>query len=141
MLKLFFDRFSKIVYFLEILGIVFSIGWITKLLQNPISLGVKIGLALYFFEYLFLRFCATWHWYPRTKRYLGIELQFKKAMIPTSYLLAIASGAGYFWGSTGMVWVAVFLMTLIAHVNVILLTLHFQDSSTTPVNYYSSSKT
>lgn len=133
MLKLLFNRFSKVVYAMEILGVVFTVLWLSK--SPP-----KVLIAVYIAQYLFLRLCTTRRWYSNAKRYEGIELQFKKAMIPVSYIMAITSGVGYFSGSTILLWVACFLIAIVAHVNVILLYLHYKDKNTTPVNYYSHNK-
>ena len=119
---------------------VFTAGWIFHLLQHPPGWPTKIFLGLYLFEYLFLRLCTTVRWHPRARRYEGIELQFKKGMIPTSYLMALTSAVGFFAGSTLLLWPAVVLIGIIAHVNVILLYLHFKDKNATPINYFSSNK-
>lgn len=140
MLHLFFNRFSKMVTFMEVLGVFFTAGWLYKLWQNPPGLFIKVFLGFYVLEYLFLRFCATARWHKQARRYEGIELQFKKGMIPTTYLMALTSGVGFFTGWAILLWPAVLLIGIVAHVNVILLTLHFRDKNTTPVNYYSASK-
>lgn len=133
MLKFLFNRFSRVVYAMEIAGIIFTFLWFFR--SPP-----KIIFGIAVLEYLFLRFCATWRWYKNAKRYEGIGLQFKKAMVPTSYIMAMASGVGYFTGSTLLLWAAIFLLAVILHVNVILLALHYKDKNTTPVNYYSGNK-
>lgn len=144
MLKFFFDRFSKVVLIMEILGVLFTALWIYKLYfflafsYPPILTSVL--LSIYCVEYLFLRFCATKRWHPEAKRYEGIELQFKKALIPTSYMMALTSGVGFLTESTLLLWIAVPFMAIILHVNIILLYLHFKDKNTTPINYYSGNK-
>lgn len=140
MLKFFFDRFSKAVYLMEILGVLFTAGWLWKLSGGEVSPGAKVLLGLYLFEYLLNRFFVTKRWYKRAARYEGIELHFKRMMIPISYLLAFASGLGFFTGSTLLVWVAVVVMGVLTYVNVTLLYLHCKDKNKTPVNYYSHRK-
>lgn len=140
MLKFFFNRFSKVVIAMEIAGILFTAGWIYRWLYESPSLLTKVVMALYVLEYLFLRFCTTKRWYKNADRYEGIELHFKKAMIPTSYMMAAASGVGCFTGSTFLLWPMIVLIGVIAHVNVILLALHYKDKNKTPVNYYSNNK-
>lgn len=132
MLKFFFDRFSKVVLLMEILGVAWTLGWITR---DPSFL-----LMIYVAEYLFLRFCATKRWYRDANRYEGIELQFKKALIPTSYILALVSGVGFFTHSTVLLWMAIPLLGIILHVNILLLYLHHKDSNTTPINFFSGNK-
>ena len=138
MLKFFFDRFSKVVYTLEVLGVLLTLAWSTH--WTSFSLLTKVLVVIYAAEYLFLRFCASVRWYRNAKRYEGIELQFKKAMIPTSYILSLTSGIGYFTNSTITLWAAILLLAVLFHVNVILLFLHYKDKNTTPVNYYSGNK-
>lgn len=140
MLRLFFDRFSKIVVMMEITGVIFSALWIAQLRENPPPLLPKILLALYGGEYLILRFCAVWRWHPQARRYEGLELHFKKIMIPTSYILAIFSGVGYFFGVFFHLWPAVALFGVMIYVNLTLLYLHFKDQNKTPVNYFSGNK-
>lgn len=134
MLKFFFHRFSKVVYLMEILGVLFTVGWIFQTQTIPIP------FAIYLSTYLFLRFCTSVRWHKGAKRYEGIELQFKKAMIPTSYIIAITSGVGFFTHSTLFLWLAIPFLVIIAHVNVILLYLHCKDKNTTPINYFSANK-
>ncbi|MBI4124438.1 MAG: hypothetical protein HY466_00725 [Deltaproteobacteria bacterium] len=140
MLKFFFNRFSKMVVLMEMLGVVFTAGWFYQLLQNPPGGFTKIFFGLYLFEYLFLRLCATVRWHKQARRYEGIELQFKKGMIPASYAMALTSGIGFFTGSALLLWPAVALIGVVAHVNVLLLYLHFKDKNQTPVNYFSGNK-
>lgn len=119
---------------MEILGVLLTVGWVTQ------TKAVSIPLVIYLVEYLALRFCATLRWHKKAKRYDGIELQFKKAMIPTSYIMALTSAVGYLTGTTFLLWVAIFLLAILLHVNVILLYLHFKDKNTTPINYFSSNQ-
>lgn len=140
MLRLFFDRFSKIVIMMEIIGVFFSVLWIAALWQNPPALLPKILAAVYGCEYLVLRFCAIWRWHPEANRYEGLELHFKKVMIPTSYILAIFSGVGYFSGVFFHLWPALALFGVMIYVNLTLLYLHFKDKNKTPVNYFSGGK-
>lgn len=134
MLKFFFNRFSKVVYTMEILGVLFTVGWLAQ------TQSISIPFAIYLGEYLFLRFCTTVRWHKGAKRYEGIELQFKKAMIPASYLMAITSGIGFWMGSTLLLWVAIPLLAILAHVNWILIYLYCRDKNTTPINYFSNNK-
>lgn len=139
MLKFFFHRFSKVVYTLEIAGVVFTALWLTS--HRTLSPGTRTLLGIYFSEYLLLRFMATWRWHRKTgNRYAGIELQFKKCMIPVSYILAVTSGLGWSLGYTFLLWVAVLMFTLLIYVNLTILYLHFRDKNKTPVNYYSRCK-
>ncbi|MDO8526360.1 MAG: hypothetical protein Q7T03_01585 [Deltaproteobacteria bacterium] len=141
MLKLFFDRYSKIVLLMEIMGVAFTLAWIYKLAQSPDpSRLISILLAIYSVEYVLLRFCASRRLYKNAKRYEGVELHFKKGMIPTSYGMALASLLGFWTGSTILLWVMIFVMGILLYANFTLLYLHCKDKSKTPVNYYSNKK-
>lgn len=140
MLRFFFDRFSKVVYALEIIGVLFSAGWVDRILQNPSDRLDSVLVATYLAEYLFLRFCALWRWHPLAKRYEGLELHFKKVMIPTSYILAVFSGIGYFTGAAFPLWLAIALFGIMIYVNITLLYLFRKDKNKTPINYYSGNK-
>lgn len=137
MLKLFFDRYSKVVILMEGAGIFFTIGWIWRW---PVTLLFWI----YLFGYLWIRFCAGVRWHKEAKRYEGLELHFKKSLIPASYILAIVSGIGFFGGpsvvSYFLLWMAVILLAVIGHANIILLYLFLKDKNTTPINYFSANK-
>ena len=133
MLKFFFNRFSKVVYAAEIAGVVLTLLWA---FQSP----PKILFTLYVGGYLLLRFCATWRWHKQARRYEGIELQFKKMMVPTSYLLALASGLGLGLNSTFLLWIAIPFFAVVGYVNGTLLYLHYKDKNKTPINYFSHNK-
>lgn len=133
MLKLFFDRNSKIAASVEILGVLFTIAWAFR--HPP-----KILFGVYVTEYLALRFYATFRWHPNAKRHEGLELHFKKILIAVVYLLAISSGIGFWKGYTFMVWFSLPVFTFILYVNTTLITLHFKDKNKTPINYFSHAK-
>lgn len=140
MLRFFFDRFSKVVVMMEIAGVIFSALWLAEAWQNQPVLLSKILLGTYLGEYLILRFCATWRWHPEAKRYEGLELHFKKIMIPTSYILAIFSLAGWLANIFLHLWLAVALMGIMIYANLTLLYLHGKDKNKTPINYFSGNK-
>lgn len=140
MLKLFFDRFSKVVYAMEILGVLFTLAWLYKLAQHPPSFLTRFLICTVIGQYLLLRLCATRRWHKNARRYEGLELHFKKILIPTSYILAITSGLGFWAGLHFMLWPAILLMSVFLYVNFTLIYLHFRDKNKTPVNYYSRNK-
>ncbi len=86
--------------------------------------------------YAFLRFCMMWRWYRAASRSAGIALQFEKALVPTSYILAVMLWLFVVSGNSIVLAIAAFLVAVVAHVNVILLYLHFKDRDRTPVNSY-----
>lgn len=140
MLRFFFDRFSKVVMLMEILGVIFSALWLSAVWQNPPPLLPKILLAAYVGEYLVLRFCAVWRWHPEARRYEGLELHFKKIMIPASYILAIFSLVGWLANIFFHLWLADAALGIMIYVNLTLLYLHFKDKNETPINYFSGNK-
>jgi hypothetical protein len=125
------------VRLMEALGLT-GLGVIVyQLSRQELTLLPLVLLGLVILEYLFIRFCSLWRWYPSKSRSLGIGLQFAKAIITTSYVLAFTTWLFIFTRSVVPLIVAIFLLLLTAHVNVILLYLHCKDRDPTPVNLYS----
>lgn len=140
MIKFFFDRKSLVVKLMEISGLIFTAmlfaaGWYKKLLFIN-----KLVFLFYLLEYLFIKACAVIHWYKDAERGEGIELQFIKAVVPTSYILALTGFLLLIGAPVALVYFSAFLLAVIAHVNVILLYLHLKDTDSSPVNYYSHNK-
>lgn len=144
------------MYAMEVLGAASLLALILKWWPSGRSAPLKICFFLYIFEYLFIRFFASVKCYdsagmarlqPRTfslfpvgKTYEGIELQFKKAMVPTSYIIPIFGLLLLLGTPSFFLYLAVLLLTVIAHVNVILLYFHLKDKETLPVNYFTHNK-
>lgn len=122
---------------MEILGVLFTAGWLWKLFRLEGGLLTKILFGIYLIEYLFLKFCDTKRWHPQTKRYQGIELHFRKIMIPTSYLFAVTSGIGFFTGSGILLWLAIPILGIMTYSNATLIYLYNKDKNTTPINFFS----
>lgn len=158
MLRFFFNRESKVVMAMEIIGLFFLSLIVIEWWSAVKTAGVKTALFLYILIYLIIRAFASLSWYdknglnrlfpPKLKikapaegeKYQGIELQFKKAMVPTSYILAIFSGL-LLGGAPGWIlYIAVFLLIVIVHVNFILLYFHIKDKETLPINYFTHNK-
>ena len=137
MIRFFFHRFSKVVLVVEFLGALLFGAAAARALTQGCSHLQGILLAAVIALYLFLRFCATKRWYRDAPRWSGIELQFKKAMVPASYTLAV-SGTWYWLSpSAWPLFIAAALLVVVAHVNVILLYLHRRDRGATPAGSYS----
>jgi len=98
------------------------------------------SIAVMLTIYAFIRFCATVRWYKDVPRYSGIELQFKKALVPTGYIMTITFALYLVFGWLGFLIAGAFLLAVVAHVDVILLYFHFRDKDPTPVNLYSSGR-
>lgn len=148
MLRLFFNRDSLIVYCLEGLGVIGLIAFLaSESWWVEWRTFARVGLGLFIAQYLFIRYCGTVKWYPRAHSHadahkeLGIELQFKKALVPTSYLMALT--ALWLWAGGWPVWLWLMnlLLLIIDHVNVILLYFHFRDKDPMPVNHFSNRST
>lgn len=137
MLKFLFYRFGKTVLVLEIVGALLLAAAAARAQIQGSSLLQAILLGSLVALYLFLRFCATKRWYRDCPRWSGIELQFKKALVPTSYILTL-SGAWYWLApSAWPLFIAAAMLAVVAHVNVILLFLHRRDRGTAPAGAYS----
>ena len=137
MLKFFFSRNCFMVRLMEGLGVA-GLGVILwQYFAGRLSLACSVLVLIICFIYLFTRFCTIWSWYPNLARNFGIGLQFQKAMISTSYTLAIMTWLFIFF--TNIIWllIAVFFLVLTVHVNIILLYLHFKDQDKTAPNAYS----
>lgn len=135
MIKFFFNRFSRMVAIMEALGIVLICA--AFILSEKGALAVVL-LALIAALYAFIRYCAVKRWYRGVPRYFGIELQFKKALVPASYILAITGVCLLFFSGIFFLSVATFLLAVVAHVNVILICFHRRDADGLPPNFFSS---
>lgn len=137
MLTFFFHRHGFMVRLMEIIGLagLFAVAWlIFRERLTPVQI---ILLSIVFLEYLFVRFCASWRWYPEKIRSQGITIHFEKAMVPAGYLLAIMTWSFFFVRSSAILIAALILFIVIIHVNVIILALHRKDKDKTPPNYFS----
>lgn len=151
MLKFFFNKESRIVYAMEIAGIaclitLFLSGWTSG------KSGVAHA-AFYLFVglYIFIRVFATLNLYSndgqpllqwctanlfQKRIYRGIELQLKKAMVPTSYIIPIFGGMMLAGAPSFVLYIADLLLVVIAHVNIILLYFYIKDKEPSPVNFF-----
>lgn len=140
MISLLFNRFSRAVIAAEIAGVVLLLVGTTRFIlrgAGPLEYALIAATAL---MYAFIRFCASVRWYSGAPRYSGIELQFKKAMVPAGYAMALM---GLWLALLPSVWplgILVAALAVVAHVNVILISFHLRDRDETPVNYYSSGR-
>jgi Ca2+/Na+ antiporter len=137
MLRFFFHRYSPMVRLMELIGfagIVF-VSW--QFFAGRLSILESIFLILILIGYLFLRFCTMRRWYKAVSRSHGIGLQFEKAMVPSGYILAVMMWLFVILKSPAILAIVAFLLAVIAHVNIILLALHFKDRDKTPVNSFS----
>ena len=113
-------------------------------------MDVRKGFFLFLLAtYLFVRICALIRWYPKEERpaegpkRIGIEIHFIKALVPTSYILAITSTFCLLdipYLTTGIVIFADLLMLIVAPVNGIQIYFHLKDKDPFPINYFSLNK-
>lgn len=123
---------------MEALGLLLFAIAAVRIWGGNASLPARILITFVLLEYAFIRFCAIRRWYKGAPRWSGIELQFKKALVPTSYILAIIGLILLPFPSAVPLAIAALLLAVVAHVNVILLYFHARDRDPTPVNFYSS---
>lgn len=159
MLKFFFNKNSKIVYVMEALGIACLVFFLATGRIGSETIPSKILFWFFVLEYLFIRFFASVQWYNnegrkklgfniqnifkghnKGSRYRGIELQFKKALVPTAYIIPVFSILILLTLPISVLYIAVILMAVIIHVNIILIYFYIKDNETLPVNFYTHNK-
>ena len=141
MIHFFFDRFSRVVLIAEIVGIALMAAATVRLFLGDPSTLVSTLVVLVIVQYVFIRYCASHRWHRSAPRWSGIEKHMKKAMVPTSYIIAILGATLFFFSPSALLLgIAAFLLAVVMHVNVILLYFHFQNKDDTPANYYSGGK-
>lgn len=161
MLKFFFNKESKVVYTMEIVGAVLLITLLVHWWPSGRPIAHQVAFYLFIIEYILIRFCVVVKWYdedgknafilplpgtgnrqPGTgkEKYKGIDLQFKKAMVPTSYILALISALLLIGAPAAVLYFADFLLAVIVHVNIILIYFHVKDKETLPVNYFTHNR-
>jgi hypothetical protein len=133
----FFDRMSRTVLLAELIGVVLMAAATARF--APASGAFSIVLfALLWAQYAFIRLCASRRWYEDAPRYAGIERHFKKAMVPTSYIMAVCGLMFTFAFSMALLVIVDALFVVIVHVNIIFIYLHLHDHDITPPNFYTS---
>lgn len=140
MLSFFFNRKSKVVLLMEAIGVALMIFVSLRIFSTCGHSLTKILLVLVLMEYAFLRTCAGIRWYRNSARFSGIELQFKKALVPTSYILSVAGFCLLVGPSVVVLSFSFVLISVVAHVNVILIYFHIKDDDQTPSNFFSSGR-
>ncbi len=159
MLKLFFNKESRVVLAAECVGILTLIALVVSWWPGGKATIWQLLFFFYIFEYLFIRFFATFRWYDDAgkntfrwqwiwdkkdvsaeNKYEGIELHLKKGLVPTSYLLPLFNILLLIGAPGAILIFPVVLFALIAHVNVILIYFHIKDKETLPVNFFTHNK-
>ncbi|MFH1830508.1 MAG: hypothetical protein ABH871_07015 [Pseudomonadota bacterium] len=140
MIKLLFNRFSLAVKITEVCGVLLMIFAMVRCYSISASAACYVFIGLIFVLYAFIRFCTTRRWYKGSHPYSGIEVQFKKALVPTGYTMSICALWYLLSPSIIPLIIAAAFLIVIAHVNIILLYFHLRDKDKTMVNYYSSGR-
>jgi hypothetical protein len=136
MLKLFFNRFSKVVYTVEIVGIVFVILNIQKIITQSSSKISKRIFFLWVLMYAFMRFCSMVRWHVDSTRDAGIEVHFKKALVPTAYIMATLGIIFYVLPYVFVSIIGILLLSVMFSVNLVLIYMYILDRDQTPTNFY-----
>ena len=140
MLSFFFNRFSKIVYVMEIIGVPLVGLAAVHVFGGQGGAGAFVLMLIVLVEFVFIRICAIVHWYKGVPRGSGIELHFRKMVVATSYAMALLGVALLFAPPIVPLVIVALIFGIIAHINAILLYFHFHDKNTLPVNCYTGGK-
>lgn len=156
--KFLFHYTSKFLLLLEAIGVLGLITLIITWWPGNKSIVTNIFFSILFVIYLLIRFFATFEWYnedgqkgfsfnkrkkvegPLNFNYPGIELQFKKALVPTSYILPIFTWLLVIGAPSFLLYIAVILLAIILHVNIILFYFYIRDNGSLPVNHFTHNK-
>ncbi len=138
MLKFFFNRDSWMVTVMELVGLT---AYGIFIYRSWTHFGF-LGFALSFIVlcYLFIRLCDVIPWHGAKKRTVGVRVHFQKAIVPTSYILAVTAMLSLFPVpilSAALVILAVLMMLVVTPVNGILVYFYFKDKDPLPVNHFS----
>jgi hypothetical protein len=130
MLNLLFGRKSRLVYTLEVAGIIAVVISFFK---------VSKVAAVFLFFHLMIRFCAHWKWYKKFNKdnNFGIGTHFTKMVVASSYILFIFGCAALLAKSIILIYLGSAGILFILHINAILLYFHFRDKDNTPPNFLS----
>jgi hypothetical protein len=140
MITTLFGRHSTAVKVMEGVGVVLVPFALTRCAMVREGTSHYALIAAILVIYAFIRLCATARWYRDVPRCSGIELQFRKALVPTGYAMTICLSLYLVFGWLGFLVLCAFLLVVVAHVDCILLYFHHRDRDPTPVNFYSSGK-
>jgi hypothetical protein len=139
-IRILFHHRGRAVDVVEILGVIALGAAAWRMASAETSAAAWIAFALVVVEYAFIRYCATVRWYEDAERYEGIELQFKKGMVPTAYVLFLGGLLFQLISSLPVLLVMVAMLAVVGHVNIILLHLRSKDRDGMPVNFFSGNK-
>jgi hypothetical protein len=144
MFQVLFGRHSPLIRILEVSGLIL-VGLIVFFKSAAVlySPALVLLFSIMIAQYIFLRFCHLYNWYKKDRthfddppRYLGIEVHFLKAMVPSSYVFFFANlllflGFSYFSMLTANLFLAAIVL-----LNGLLIFYHIKDDDSLPVNYF-----
>ncbi len=136
MLKFFFGKTSWFVHFLEALGLFLNSTVFYRMIRDDADAFELSAFVAFATLYAFFRFCSTFRFYKNVPKYSGIELHFKKIQVAANYVIAIAGLIGIVHSSATLYIVGAVFLATVAHINVILMFLHFRDKDTLPPNSF-----
>jgi len=140
MINFLFDRFGWMVRFMEGVG---AIGAYLFLQLFHWKEGITFAESLFLLvlvQHIFFRVCDSISWYPNEGRQLGIEVHFKKALVPSSYALALTAWTCLFGFQLPLLILANLVLFFMTMVNIIQIWFHFHDKEDLPVNYFTSNR-
>jgi len=137
MLKFWFHRDSPFPRVLEGITLIFTLLILREEYHSPTPFAWLF--LLLFLCGLFIWICDQKGWYPPEERHLGIAVHFRKARIPTSYILFLTSLL-YLMGVHWLVIPALFCMGPVVSVNGILIHFYLRDKDSLPINYFSANR-
>lgn len=148
MFRLFLHHDSPLVRTLEIIGVVgMAVFFASDSWWVAWQTTARVGLGVFLCGYLFLRYCASVRWYARptpaatVRKYLGIELHFRRMLVLCSYVGSLTA----LWLSLGgwpvFLWAMNAILIFFSYGNGLLLWFHYHDRSPVPVNFYSARET
>lgn len=141
MLKFFFNRSSLIVRSFEVVGLILSI----FIFKSRLSSGgwlMRLYLLVCVF-WVFLHVCVWIRWYPSESRGRGIEVHFRKMLVPAAYLVVLTSLlllVPFFLPAFFALLFANLIFGIMVFINVSLIYFYFQDQDPMPVNFFSANR-
>lgn len=139
MLKFLFDKDSKLILAVEAVSIFGAVMIGLAILHGKINDTSILFFCLNHAIYLFIRYCSFKRWHPNRSRTAGIGLHFKKAIIPTAYILAFTNWLYILNQNSWALFAGTALLLFLVHVNIVLLFIHHRYNDQTPANLFSSS--
>jgi hypothetical protein len=134
MLKLLFGRSSVLVTIMDLLGLTGLATTIVVWSQNPYWNFTVILFTIFCVLHFFIRVCYLIHWYPQEGRDIGIEVHFKRCLVPANYLVPVVLLSFLVGWEIFFLIIGNIFFTLVTLVNIFMIGFYFKDKSNFPVN-------